>query len=441
MKGEGYKLYIDGPEYQEEFIGLIKGAQESVTLHTYIFESDSFGLKVREVLVTKAKEGVPVHLLVDYMGSFTLPESFRKIFEATEGIHFRFFNPLKAPKLLFIGRRLHHKVLTVDSKRAFIGGINVLDGLDPEFPEQPRLDFALKLEGEVVGEVGKYCSFIFNLDKGEISHSKNIFKQLDFEDENIFIKVNDWFYDRKQITNSYKRLVQGSQQEIVLLHGYFFPSFVILSLIKKKAREGVKVSVFLPRYSDWASWVWATEHLYEGLIKSGVRIMEWIPSNLHGKMAIFDQKVVTLGSHNLNYTSSYGNLEMNVEVHDQDFSKGILSELIPFIEKGCIEITAQKRARFHLGRKIRNAVAFFGLLIISSFTVNFIKASQQFFQMSPFPSDGNCHFVASWVLGDFDSFCAWDSFFHSGVDDFHERAQAQHPLKIFLERSVALGTT
>jgi len=110
--------------------------------------------------------------------------------------------------------------------------------------------------------------------------------------------------------------------------------------------------------------------------------MEWAHSNLHGKLALFDHKIVTLGSHNLNYTSSYGNLELNIEIHNKTFVQSIEQSVMQKIIAGSRLITVDEFLQQSLLKKSRNAFFSYTLLIISSLSISFIKFGRRVNEMS-----------------------------------------------------------
>lgn len=379
---EDYQIYIDGRRFQKEYIDLILSAEKKISLHTYIFAMDEFGENVFDALIDRAHNGVKIEILADYFGSFELGDYYVETLQHTPNIIFQFFNPIKAPKILQMGRRLHHKILTIDNRVGMVGGINIINGLEPEHPEHPRLDFAVKIKGPLVREIEKYCQVVFKKARGKL-HFRDNFEHIQFNSEKVRVKVNDWFIRRSQISKSYYRLVNNAKKNIILIHGYFFPSFRMMHLLRKKAREGVSVVVILPKHSDWTTWTWATEYLYSDLMKEKVIIMEWLPSNLHGKMAIFDEEIITLGSHNLNYTSSYGNLEMNVEIRDSSFTREIMESLVPTIFNGCDILTPKKQKMFSWPRKMRDAVFYTLLMIVAGISIGLMKFGRRIANMGP----------------------------------------------------------
>ena len=196
------------------------------------------------------------------------------------------------------------------------------------------------------------------------------------KDGPVLFHHNDWVNNRKEITSRYLNLIRKSTKSIHLVHGYFFPSFRIINNLINKARQGVKVVLILPKYSDWQSWVWATEYLYSKLIKNGIEIYEWQPSELHGKLAIFDEEIFLVGSYNLNYTSSYGNLEMNVEIASKDFVQKVMKDEMSYILNSSAKLNLETLSKWGWVSRLRNIFYYLVLLILSTFSINWIKVSR-----------------------------------------------------------------
>lgn len=307
------EFLFDGRPYNDIYIQLIRNAKTRIILHTYIFELDEFGLDVYRELLNASGRGVSISLLVDGFGT----NAFQKN-HVTEmkkwGINYLVFNRPKWGNIYKWGRRLHHKVLLVDGHKGIIGGINIVSASVPKY-HLPRLDFAFYLEGEIIPRIEHYCSNIFERKKKVAIPSL----AKDPIQERINFSVNDWVHNRKNIANSYVRLLDEAKDEVVIINSYFFPRRKFLKKLIQTSKRGVLIKLILPKYSDWQSHVFASEYLYSHLLKNNISIYQWNKSILHGKMAMVDKKYLMSGSFNLNYTSFRGNLELNIEVFSRRF--------------------------------------------------------------------------------------------------------------------------
>ncbi len=362
-------FYKDGNHYYDQYISMIKSATECIHLQTYIFEIDRFGERVQNELLAAASRGVRIYLLVDSIGSRHLTPEQEAIFE-NAGINFCRFNTIQFKWLYRWGRRLHHKILLVDYKEAMIGGINVLYAC-PEGATHPQLDFAIHLKGPAIVELSYYCQVIFKKAYKKRYYIEVVPEQPDHANGyELEISINDWIHGRSKITKQYSRITTEAKKEITIINSYFFPRRKFMKQLTAAAARGVRVRLILPKYSDWPSYILASEYLYEYFLKRGVEIYRWEKSVLHGKLATVDESWSTIGSFNLNYTSYQQNLEMNVDIYSAEFTRYLNMEIEQIIKSGCEQVdinTFNRRAPF----KIRAARLLFYVLlsIIANFSI------------------------------------------------------------------------
>ena len=333
-KNNHVSFFHDGPDYHNEYLNLIRNSKRIIHLQTYIFMMDEFGKNVYNELINASKRGVKVYLLVDSVGSrlFT-QKAENELIKA--GVFFSRFNKVNFKSLHSWGRRLHHKILLVDNEKSFVGGINVMSSDENKFAF-PQLDFALLLMGPIISRLTRYCQKIFK----KASLQKIIFPKIVFpgpmpDGVDLKILVNDWVYKRWQITRQYVHLTKNAKHDITIINSYFFPRKSFMKQLVEAAKRGVRVRLILPKYSDWPSYILASEFLYAYFLKNGIEIYLWKKSILHGKMALIDGEWATIGSFNLNYTSYQQNLEMNINIYSEDFTNKLKEEVEEIIQTGC----------------------------------------------------------------------------------------------------------
>lgn len=367
-------LLFDGKEYNEFFIELIRSAQHSIHLQVYIFDVDDYGELVFEELLMARERGVELYILVDAVGSDKLDEEHIQKLKS-RGAHFSRFNGIVFKKLLRWGRRLHHKILLIDQVKAIVGGINIVSPyVDLSF-KAPRLDFAVYLEGPITKDLTSYCEGLFLKTHGSVQFEEARWPLTHSDGLDARVSVNDWILRRLQISKDYKELVRNSKDRITIINSYFFPRASFMKLLADASKRGVKVRLILAKYSDWPSWILASEYLYYYFLKNGVEIYLWDKSILHGKVATVDGEWSTLGSFNLNYTSYTGNLDMNIDVFSNRFSADLEKEIDLLIETGCEKVDEQTfKNIFSLPKRF-----FYYLLLsfISNFSLAFIYQEDQ----------------------------------------------------------------
>lgn len=326
------ELVHSGEDYFLRLLRIIYNTQYEIHIQTYTFENDSTGLEIANALKKAASRNVKVYLLLDAYGSANLPNSFLEdLIHA--GINVRFFSPLFSRNNIYIGRRLHHKVVVADAKITLIGGINIGDEYHGSITKEPWLDFAVQIESlPIAKDLQLMCRNIYL--KKRINKIRAI--QSDFYTENktsVKILRNDWLKLRNEIYKAYINNLKKADKEVIIVAGYFLPGRRLLNELKKTAKKGVRIKIILSGVSDLPIFMRATNYLYSSLLNQKIELVEWKKSVLHGKLMVIDTTWSTIGSFNLNHLSSYGSIEMNAEINSQQFSEKLNAHLMGVIEQ------------------------------------------------------------------------------------------------------------
>ncbi len=342
--GNKVSLVKSGEEYFFILRKIIIEAKSEIHFQTYIFDDDSTGRMILDELINAKKRGIAVYLLIDSYGSRDLSKNFTKQI-IDSGVHFRYFAPVVTSKGFCLGRRLHQKIVVVDSKMALIGGINIADRYRGTVDKIPWLDFALLIKGKISEDISNICDGFWER-KFLNKKRKNKIKQLIEEIYPLVrIRQNDWMREKNQISRSYKNAIKNAEKYITIVGAYFLPSRKLRYLLKKAVDRGVKVKIILSKKSDEKVFQLAMDYLYDWMHRNNIEIYEYHPSVVHGKAALVDDIWLTIGSHDLNFLSTYGLIEMNVDVVDNDLAKQFNYYLENIIEKECIKVTKEHLER------------------------------------------------------------------------------------------------
>lgn len=337
---ERLSLIKGGKEYFDLLKELIAKAKESIYFQTYIFDEDETGTEVADALKAAARRNVTVSLLVDGYASKGLSNSFViGLIEA--GIKFKMFDPLLKSKYFYFGRRLHHKVVTIDTKFSLVGGINISNRYN-DLPSEPAwLDWAIYAEGKISEELTNICQnrMQLTLIKRLARASRHSFKKNKIDPVKVI--VNDWVRGKREITRSYIDMFRKAKDRIIILSAYFLPNDQFRRKLRAAAKRGVKVQVILAGTSDIKIAKYAERYMYRWLLKNGIEIFEYQKSVLHGKMAAYDGEWSTVGSYNINTVSAYASIELNLAVNDHTFVKQVEQTLNEIMLKDCVKITSQ----------------------------------------------------------------------------------------------------
>jgi cardiolipin synthase len=318
-----------GPDYLTSLYELIDNAQFNIHFHVYIFLYDDIGKEVIRRLKLARERGVSVYLLIDGLGSFNFPN---KVMEEIKqaGIHARFFGVWFREGKFHIGRRLHSKVVVVDSYKALVGGINI--GEPFLAGEKIWLDYALLVHGGVGSQLHRYCNAIFDK-KRNLRNFHSHLRSWEHSPNALMVRtvINDflWFFKR-DIEMSYRHKMADAEKEILLVQSYFVPWPSFIFQLRRAVRRGIRVVLVLPKISDIPLLKQSTEFYYERLLKYGIEIWEWPSTILHAKMLLVDGSWLSIGSYNVNFTSRFGNVEVNLEVQGAGFVK----EVRQYLETG-----------------------------------------------------------------------------------------------------------
>lgn len=347
------ELVHSGEDYFTRLERIILESKIEIHIQTYIFEYDTVGKKIIAALKEAASRNVKIHVLLDGFGSFSFPKQVLNDLKKN-GIDIRFFAPFFSTNSLYIGRRLHHKVVVSDSKTALIGGINIANKYHGTATVPAWLDYAVQLQDENIGAaLAKLCSDIY-FKKRRIKR-KRIGTFVSYnEDVSVSILQNDWLKRKSEIFKAYIKSIGNAQKEIVIVGSYFLPGRKLIATLKKASQNNVKIKLILSGISDIPLARRACCHLYSKLLRYNIELYEWKSSVLHGKTAVVDNNWTTIGSFNLNNLSSFGSIELNVGIRSAEFSNNYLLHLDRIMAQ-CQRITPESTEVKHgLFSKLNN---------------------------------------------------------------------------------------
>jgi cardiolipin synthase len=335
---ENIALVRSGEDYFSRLESIIDNSEFEIHIQVYLFENDATGNRIINALKEAASRQVKIYLILDGLGSLSFPSKIRNDLEQS-GINVRFFAPLFSAYTFYLGRRLHQKIVVADSKVALIGGINIADKYHGTPTEEPWLDYAVQLNGEIAKPIQELCKAIF-LKKRRL-HSQKI-KSVFHLQEDILVRIlqNDWLKRKNEISNAYIKSIGNAKEEITIMGSYFLPGRRITQALKKAAKNKVRIRLILSGISDLPMTRRATCYLYSKLLSYDIELYEWNSSILHGKTAVIDSYWTTIGSFNLNNLSSYGSIETNVEINSPIFAQMYQEDLNQIIAQ-CQKITPQ----------------------------------------------------------------------------------------------------
>ena len=339
-KVDGLELIHSGAEYFYALEKLIDEAKEEIYICVYIFQPDETGQMICEALKNAAGRGVKVHLMVDSRGGQELSTSKVLADAIASGVEFRLFSPSLNSNGLNFGRRLHQKVAVFDNDKLLIGGINIANRYSGIKGGLEWLDFAVYVKGEIAEEARYICEKIWDKKYSKKYQISNKLSRFTERMSLVRLRQNDWFRNKNQITHATKSALRNAENYVTIAGAYFLPNGHLRSILKKAVKRGVKIRVLVPRSSDSKMFKRATDFLYDWMIRNNIEIYEYRPTMVHAKTIVVDDIWATVGSHDLNFLSTFILVEMNLEIVDKTFATNLGTELDKIITTQASRITS-----------------------------------------------------------------------------------------------------
>ena len=334
VTGNHVELLQNGPKTYESMMEAIASARDHINVETYIFDDEEVGQRFAEVLIARQRAGVQVNLIRDSVGTIKTPDEFftRLSDEGIKIVEFNPINPLTAKAGWEVNQRDHRKIMIIDGRVAFLGGINIASvyaggSFSADFKVRegavlPWRDTDLRVEGPVVAELQKLFIEAWTEQNGPPLAARHYFPPLQAKGKELVRAIGSSPEDPYSLI--YVTLIsalRSAQSEIWLTNGYFAPDPQLLDALKSAVARGVDVRLLLPGHTD--SWLvfYAGRAYYGELLKAGVKLYQRRDALLHVKSAVIDGVWSTVGSTNLDWRSFLHNHEVNAVVLGNDFGE------------------------------------------------------------------------------------------------------------------------
>ena len=335
--GNKVTLLQDGAAIYSAMFAAIRSARDHINLETYIIEDDEIGQQFATLLLEQQGRGVQVNMIYDSVGGIRTPKAYfeRLTKGGIEVLEFNPVNPLAAKTPWLINNRDHRKLLVVDGRTAFIGGINI-SSVHSSGSAARRTgkaaasaaawrDTHLQIEGPVVGELQKLFMETWEKQRGKPLAPKEYFPALKAQGNEVVRAIGSTPDDPYSLI--YLTLISAignAETQVYLTSAYFVPDPQLLKSLIDAARRGVDVRLILPGHSDSAAVFHAGRSHYSSLLEGGVKIYERVGALLHSKTAVIDGVWSTVGSTNLDWRSFLDNDEINAVILGREFGQKML---------------------------------------------------------------------------------------------------------------------
>lgn len=315
----------NGDQIFPPMLEAITAAKKTITFETYIYWSGDIGRKFADALSERARAGVKVHVLLDWVGSLKMDEALIETLKAA-GVEVERYHPLHWYHLTRMNNRTHRKLLVVDGQVGFTGGVGIADQWkgDAEDPKHWR-DSHYILHGPAVGQM--QAAFIDNWIKatGEVLQGEGYFPSLKPAGDataQVFTSSPNGGGDSMMLM--YLLSIGAAERTIDLSAAYFVPDKLTRQALIAALKRGVKIRIIVPGPHNDAEIVRkASRSQWGDLLQAGAEINEYQPTVFHCKMLVVDQKLVSVGSTNFDNRSFRLNDEANLNIYDVAFAERV----------------------------------------------------------------------------------------------------------------------
>ena len=348
VRGNSLRILRDGSENYPEWMKAIESARKSINLEMYIIHNDNTGRRFRDLMAEKARQGVKVRVLYDWVGSHG-PLAYRMWKSARDaGVEVRAASPPSLDSLLGWASRDHRKLLTIDRSLAFISGLCMGDAWagDPARGVAPWRDTGVEILGPAVADAEASFAEAWKKAGGSISAAEIPRREDLAPAGNVALRIVAASPETAGLYRLDLMVAASVCKTLWLSDAYFIGTSAYLQALRSAALDGVDVRVLVPHGSDiqWIANISRT--LYRSLLEAGVRVFEWNGPMMHAKTAVADGRWARIGSTNLNIASWIGNWELDVVIENENIggqmSRMFLEDLANSTE---IVLTRRKKVR------------------------------------------------------------------------------------------------
>lgn len=338
VMGNKVVLLQDGPATYEAMFAAIRNAKDHINVESYIFDDSDVGRQFSDLLVAAQARGVQVNVIYDSVGAFgTKAVFFERLANAgVQVLEFNPINPLAVKKPWKLNHRDHRKLMVVDGRTAFLGGINISSVYSSgssfgRLTNRPGVtkgwrDTDIQIDGPVVAEFQKLFLETWNKQRGKPVGAKGYFPVIPAQGNEMVRAIGSTPDDPYSLI--YLTLISAitnAERQVCITNAYFVPDPQLLKALLDAAARGVNVSLILPSQSDSGLTFHAGRSYYTQLLRGGVTIFERRGTPLHVKTAMVDGVWSCVGSSNLDWRSALDNDEINAVMVGHEFARQMLA--------------------------------------------------------------------------------------------------------------------
>ncbi len=321
LYGSDITIYTDGVSKFEALFNELQKAEHHIHLQYYIFLDDEIGNQVKDILIQKARAGVAVRVLYDDVGSWNVKPRFYKEMQMA-GIEVYAF--LKVVFPIFTSKvnyRNHRKIVVIDGKVGFMGGMNIADRYTKGTSWGSWRDTHFKIIGK--GVHGLQSAFLIDwyVASKKLLNNKLYYPPVPVYTENIMqILTSGPTGPWRTLLQAVIFIISNAKKYVYIQTPYFLPTEGLNQALQTAALGGIDIRLMLPKRSDTKMANMASHSFIDDMIKVGVKVFFYEPGFLHSKLVVSDDAITCIGSANMDFRSFEHNFEINAFVYDTDFA-------------------------------------------------------------------------------------------------------------------------
>jgi cardiolipin synthase len=321
FRGSDIAVYTKGPDKFSALLEDIHRAQHHIHFQYYIFSDDKIGYQVRQALIAKAREGVKIRLLYDDVGSWDTKNRFFEEMKK-EGIEVFAFLKVVFPLLTSkVNYRNHRKIVVIDGRIGYMGGMNVADRYYEGNKLGPWRDTHFRITGP--GVYGLQSSFLIDWHAASnlIIKGKEFYPESKtYSDMKMQVVMSGPTSQWLTLMQAFIFCISNAKKYIYIQTPYFLPTEALNQALQMAALGGIDVRLMIPKISDTRSAKMATFSYVDKMLKSGVKVFLYTKGFLHSKLLLVDDMLSCFGSANFDFRSFEHNFEINTFVYQKDFA-------------------------------------------------------------------------------------------------------------------------
>ena len=322
VEGNKVEVLLNGDEIFPAMLGAIKGAQHTITFETYIYWSETIGKEFSEALIERARAGVKVHVLLDFIGSIKMEDAQMDAMKQA-GVQLERFHKPVWWKFTKLNNRTHRKVLVIDGTVGFTGGVGIADQWRGHADSKKHWrDTHFRVEGPVVGQMQAVFADNWTKATGQVLDGQYYFPALDAKGGHAAqMFASSPSGGSESMLLMYLMSITAAKSTIHLSSSYFVPEELTIKALVAASKRGVKIRIITPGDDIDSAIVRAASRARWGeLLKAGIEIAEYQPTMYHVKALVVDSLMVSVGSTNFDNRSFSLNDEANLNVIDPTFA-------------------------------------------------------------------------------------------------------------------------